>query len=118
MIRKSGEHRVFARGPGVEIKVLAEPGEIYDAGRLYARITFEPGSSIDYHVHKAEMESYHMIKGTLRVDDNGETTYLTEGDTMITPQGQGHAVHNEGSESAEMIALIVSTKQGVPGSSG
>ena len=118
MIRKSGEHRVFARGEGVEIKIIAEPAEVYDMGRLYAHITFAPGASIEYHAHEAEMESYYMIKGSLKVDDNGKTTYLEEGDTMITPHTQGHAVHNEKSEPAEMIALIVSCKQGVPGSSG
>ena len=117
MIRRANEIRSFARGQGVEIKVLVEPEEIYEAGRLYAHITFEPGATIDFHNHLEEMESFYVIKGSAKVDDNGETTRLEEGDVMVTPAGYGHSVHNDGDKPLEMMALIVSCKQGFAGCS-
>ena len=116
MIRKSGEQRKFTRSEGVEIQVLAEPPEMYDAGRLYAKITIAPGASIAGHMHIDEMESFYVAKGTCRMEDNGEVVYLEEGDVMITPCNESHSVRNESDTPAELIALIISCKQGVPGS--
>ncbi|MCL2605585.1 MAG: cupin domain-containing protein [Defluviitaleaceae bacterium] len=117
MIRKQEQQRTFTRGIGVEIRVLAEPDEMFEAGRLYARITVEPGASLDLHRHEEEMESFYVAKGTCRVRDNEADAVLREGDMLITPDGQTHAVYNESDEPAELIALIVSRKQGVNGKS-
>ena len=115
MIRRADELRHFTRSPGVEIHVLVEPEEMYNAGRLYARITVEPGASLAFHRHEGEMESFYVTRGTCRVEDNAETAILTQGDVLITPDNQSHAIHNDSSEPAELIALIISCKQGVPG---
>ena len=115
MIRKPTDRRSFTRSPGVEISVLVEPAEMHDAGRLYALITIAPGASLAYHKHEAEMESFYVAKGTCRVEDNDETAFLSQGDVLITPAGQCHAVCNESTEPVEIIALIISSKQGVDG---
>jgi quercetin dioxygenase-like cupin family protein len=117
MLRKLEGQRTFSRFPGVDFHVLAEPQEIYDAGRLYARITIAPGKSIAYHRHDDEMESFYVARGTCRMEDNGDTVHLKEGDVLITPHGQEHAVYNDSNEPVELIALIISCKQGQPGSS-
>ena len=117
MIRKANELRHFTRSPGVEIYVLVEPDEMHNAGRLYARIVLAPGASLAYHRHDGEMESFYVIKGTCRVEDNGAASYLSEGDVMITPAGECHAVHNESDCDVEIMALIVSCVQGVDGGS-
>ncbi|MCL2499712.1 MAG: cupin domain-containing protein [Defluviitaleaceae bacterium] len=117
MIRKQEQQRTFTRGTGVEIRVLAEPDEMFEAGRLYACITVEPGASLDLHRHEEEMESFYVAKGMCRVRDNETDAVLREGDMLITPDGQTHAVYNESDEPAELIALIVSRKQGVNGKS-
>jgi len=117
MIRKLEEQRSYTRNPGVEMRVLMEPAEMYEAGRLYACITVAPGASLSYHEHKGELESFYIVKGTCRVEDNHETAYLKEGDVMITPHDHGHAVYNDSAEPVDLIALIVSREQGVPGGS-
>ena len=117
MLRKLEEQRSFTRSPGVEIRVLVEPAEMYGAGRLYACITIAPGASLTYHRHEAEMESFYVIKGTCRMEDNDKTVYLSEGDVLITPADECHAIVNESDEPARLIALIVSCKQGVDGKS-
>ena len=117
MVRKFEEQRKFNRGPGVEIQVLVEPEEIYDAGRLYARIKIDPGASLAHHTHKDEMESYFILKGTCRIKDNDKVIYLCEGDVLVTPHDQAHSISNDTNEPIEIIALIISCKQGVPGSS-
>ena len=115
MLRKLDEQRSFTRSPGVEIRVLVEPEEMYNAGRLFACITIAPGASLAYHRHEAEMESFCVIKGICRMEDNHKTVYLSEGDVLITPAGECHAITNESSEPVELIALIISCKQGVDG---
>ena len=117
MIRKMNEQRTFTRSPGVDIRVLVEPTEMYEAGRLYALITIAPGASLAVHRHEGEMESFYVAKGTCRVEDNGETSYMAEGDVIVTLDAETHAVSNDGDEPVELIALIISCKQGVAGKS-
>ena len=115
MVRKQEEQRKFTRSPGVDIQVLVEPEEIYDAGRLYARIIIAPGASLEHHTHIDEMESYFVLKGTCKIEDNDNIVYLKEGDVLVTPHDQGHSISNETDEPIEIIALIISCKQGAPG---
>jgi len=117
MVRRSNEQRSFTRFPGVDMKALLEPEEMFDAGRLFARVTIAPGSSLAYHRHDDEMEGFYILKGTIRMSDNGTMVDLCEGDVLITPEGEAHAVFNETDEPVELIALIVSRKQGTAGTS-
>ena len=117
MIRKVEAQRSFTRSPGVDIRVLQEPDEMYGAGRLYACITVAPGASVSDHRHVGEMESFYVAKGVCRAQDNETSVVLHPGDMLITPDGETHAIHNEGSEPVELIALIVSCVQGVDGKS-
>jgi len=93
-------------GP-VKIEHLLSQEELNDKGRLFAKITLEPGSSIGFHVHENEMESFYIISGEAEYDDNGETVVLKPGDTTHTPAGAGHAVKNTGDTTLDMIALIL-----------
>ena len=47
----------------VKLEHLLTQDELNNKGRLYAKLTLEPGSSIGYHVHEGEMESYLIIGG-------------------------------------------------------
>ena len=91
----------------VKIESLLTPDEMNNKGRLYAKITLEPGCSIGFHVHEGEMESYHSISGTAEYDDNGKTVTLQAGDTTHTPSGEGHSIKNAGDETLVLIALIL-----------
>jgi len=95
-------------GEGVAIiESLLTPAELYEKGRLYAKITLEPGSSIGHHMHEGEMETFHIISGVAELVDNGETVTLTVGDTALTQSGESHSVKSIGDTPLEIIALIL-----------
>jgi len=91
----------------VVIEHLLTPDELYNKGRLYARITLEPGCSIGYHVHEGEMESFYIIGGEAEISDNGEIVLLYTGDSILTQSGVGHSVKSVGAQNLVMIALIL-----------
>jgi len=91
----------------VKIEHLLTPDELYNKGRLFAKIILEPGCSIGFHVHENEMEAYTVISGEAEYDDKGEILKLYPGDTTFTPAGEGHAVKNCGDTTLELIALIL-----------
>jgi mannose-6-phosphate isomerase-like protein (cupin superfamily) len=75
--------------------------------RLMSKITLEPGCSIGHHVHKNETEYYIIAKGEAVVDDDGTDVFCKAGDVIVTPDGFGHSIKNTGSETMEMIAVII-----------
>ena len=91
----------------VVIEHLLTPDEMYDKGRLYAKLILEPGCSIGNHVHDGEMESFYIIRGEAEILDNTETVLVSAGDTVLTRSGEGHYVKNVGNETLEIIALIL-----------
>ena len=91
----------------IVIKNIADKSEMYEKARLYARLTIKPGCSIGYHVHENEKEIFYILSGTALYNDNGTQTELIQGDTAVTPAGQGHSIANKGSEDVELMALIV-----------
>jgi len=95
-------------GDGIAvIENLLTPSELYDKGRLFAKITLEPGASIGNHVHKGEMEAFYIISGVAQYNDNGEMVTLTSGDTSLTQSGMEHSVKSVGDTPLEIIALIL-----------
>ena len=91
----------------VELTSFATPAELNDKGRLFANITLKPGTSIGYHVHEADSELFYLMKGQVLYNDNGVEHTLTAGDIMICPVGTGHSIANNGTEDAEVCAVIV-----------
>ena len=91
----------------VTIENLLTPDELYDKGRLFAKITVGPGDSIGYHIHENEMEAFYIINGEAEMSDNGEPVVLKAGDTILTKSGEGHSVKSVGKTPLEMIALIL-----------
>ena len=73
--------------------------ELGDKCGLYAKVTIPAGSTLGYHEHHGEGESYFILSGEAVYDDNG---------TNWTPSGSGHGVDNSaGSEDLVFMALIV-----------
>ena len=113
MIKKAAEftteYRQNMRGGNgtVEITSFATPAELNDKGRLFANITLKPGCSIGYHVHEADSELFYLMKGEVLYNDNGVEHVLTAGDVMVCPAGTGHSIANNGTETAEVCAVIV-----------
>lgn len=90
--------------------LLNGPDEMYGKGRVFAHTTVYPGSAIGYHVHTNESETYYILEGTARFNDNGTERILHPGDVAFTGSGEGHSIEAmEGP--VEMIALILYKKE-------
>lgn len=113
MVKRKGSYETLHNenmrgGEGiVSIENLLTQSELYEKGRLFAKITVNPGCSIGKHVHQGEMECFYIVSGAAEFSDNGEAVELNAGDTALTISGQEHSVRNTGSVPLEMIALIV-----------
>ncbi|HIX95599.1 MAG TPA: cupin domain-containing protein [Candidatus Gemmiger excrementipullorum] len=116
---RSCEEKIYDRKPSPfhgkgEILVrslLNGPEEMYEAGRVFGHTTVFPGSAIGYHVHEHESETYYILSGTARFNDNGTVRTVTAGDVTFTGAGQGHGIEAVGNEPVEMIALILYDKR-------
>ena len=74
---------------------------------LYARVTIHPGSSLGYHEHHGESETYFILSGEGEYDDNGKTHPVKPGDVTFTPSGCGHALKPTGDAPIVFMALII-----------
>ena len=83
------------------------PEELNGKGRLFSKITLNPGCSIGYHVHEADAELFYILKGTAEYNDAGVIYSVTAGDVTICPTGTGHGIANRTDEVVELVAVIV-----------
>ena len=116
MVRKASERRKFemknAQG-GMETifpTVIIEGDEFTDAGRLFNVVTFPPKSSIGYHVHTGETETYMVLSGKGKYNDNGTEVIVEAGDVTFCSSGEGHGLENIGDEDLVVVALILFDK--------
>lgn len=86
---------------------------MYQSGRFFGHTTIFPGSSIGYHVHQGESETYYILSGTARFNDNGAVRMLHAGDVAFTGAGEGHGIEAVGKEPVELIALILDDNRDV-----
>ncbi|QTL97148.1 cupin domain-containing protein [Iocasia frigidifontis] len=118
MIKKSDE-KIYdkkkspfdGKGEILVRSLLNGPEEMYETGRVFAHTTVYPGSSIGYHVHKNESETYYILSGVGDYNDNGTMKTVTAGDVTFTGAGEGHGIEVVGNEPIEMIALILYDKR-------
>lgn len=114
MVRKNDEKQTVTKpgpfGGAGEITVrslLNGPEELSEKGRVFAHTTVRPGSAIGYHVHHGDSETYYILSGTARYNDNGNIVTIGAGDVTYTAPGEGHGIECIGDEPIEMIALIL-----------
>lgn len=74
---------------------------------LYAQVTINPGSSLGYHEHHGESETYYILSGEAEYDDNGTKRIVKVGDVTFTPDGCGHALKPIGDQAVVFMALII-----------
>ncbi len=91
--------------------LLTGDEEMYQAGRVFGHTTVYPGSEIGYHVHQKESETYYILSGTAKFNDNGVIKMIHAGDVAFTGAGEGHGIEAIGNEPVEMIALILYDKR-------
>ena len=114
MIRRENECKIEYRehmrdGEGtVQItNFINDPSELTNKGRLFAKITLNPGCSIGYHVHDHDSELFYILKGTAEYSDNGTICEVKAGDVTVCPVGEGHGIANKTDEVVELVAVIV-----------
>ncbi|MGL5434193.1 MAG: cupin domain-containing protein [Lachnospiraceae bacterium] len=86
--------------------LLEGPEAMYQKGRVFAHTTVYPGSSIGYHIHNNESETYYILSGSGKYNDNGTITEFEQGDVLFCGDGEGHGIEAL-DEPIEMIALIL-----------
>ena len=118
MIRRSDE-KISIRKPspfnGVgEITVrnlLNGPEEMENKGRVFGHTTVYPGSKIGLHTHNGDAETYYILSGSGKYNDNGTIVDVQPGDVYYCGDGECHSIEAIG-EPIEMIALILYTTKG------
>ena len=101
------EHMRDGNGTVQITNLITSNAELNDKGRLFGRITLNPGCSIGYHIHETDSELFYILRGTGVYSDNGELRTVTAGDVTICPAGTGHGIANESDELLELVAVIV-----------
>ena len=94
-------------GTAMVTSLIAGPEELNGKGRLFSRITLNPGSSIGYHVHENDAELFYFLNGIGIYSDNGTDVEVRAGDVAICETGHGHGVTNTGEDVLEFVAVIV-----------
>ncbi|MCQ2492714.1 MAG: cupin domain-containing protein [Lachnospiraceae bacterium] len=113
MIRKAQDCKIELRehmrdGDGtVQITHFSTAEELNEKGRLFGKITLNPGCGIGFHVHETDSELFYIIKGTAEYDDNGTKVTVSAGDVTVCPAGTGHSITNKTDEVVELVAVIV-----------
>ena len=100
------EKRFGGKG-SVQVKTLLSLEGFRGKGRLFAKNIIPPGSSIGFHKHEKDFETYYILSGEGIVDDNGAAKPVKAGDVVYTAPGETHSIENTGSQDLEMIALIL-----------
>jgi len=104
------EYKEHMRGGDGTVQLthfIAGPEDLNGKGRLFSKITLNPGCSIGYHVHETDAELFYILKGTAEYNDGGEIKTVKAGDVTICPTGTGHGIANRTEEVVELVAVIV-----------
>ncbi|MCB8814852.1 cupin domain-containing protein [Desulfosporosinus shakirovi] len=84
-----------------------EKNEFNAKGRLFAKNVLKPGTSIGFHEHVGDTETYVILSGEGLVNDNGDQKPVKPGDVIITKDGESHSIENTGTVDLEVMALIL-----------
>lgn len=106
---KEEDREHYVEGEGItHLQHILEKEELRGHGRLYAKNTLPPGSSIGWHVHHDEFEIYYILKGRAQYEDCDHTiSEITAGTATITGDNEGHSIANHSGEDVEFIAIIL-----------
>ena len=115
MIRRAQEIPVttsekFKGGKGLLISHdILSAEELAPHGRKFGLTVLPPGSSIGDHTHAGDSETYFILKGKARYNDNGTIVEVGPGDMTFCGDGETHGIESIGDEPLEYIALILFT---------
>ena len=100
------ENLCGGKGTTIFKRLLGEK-ELNGKCGMFAELTVEPESSIGYHEHHNESETYYILSGKGIYNDNGHEREVGPGDVTYTPNNSGHSIVNTGDENLVFMALII-----------
>lgn len=101
----------FKGGAGTLVtRSMHGPEELKGYGRKFGFSVLNPGCSIGLHTHCGDSETYYIISGKGRYNDNGVWCEVGPGDMTYCDDGESHALECLGDEPLSFIALILYTE--------
>lgn len=91
----------------MHIERLLSPEELGEHVKMYAQVTIDPHSSLGYHLHDGDSETYYILQGCGSYNDNGSIREVHPGDVTYTPSGCSHGLENNSDEPLIFMALII-----------
>ena len=86
---------------------VLKPEELAGKVSLYAKITLGPKSTLGYHTHEGNAETYYVLEGEAVYNDNGTKRIIRPGEITHTSNGFGHGIENESDSPFVFMALII-----------
>jgi len=68
-----------------------------------AEATLEPDEATQRHYHRATEEIYFVLKGSGRMEVDGETRIVRPGDAVLIPAGAWHMLENNGTSELRIL---------------
>jgi mannose-6-phosphate isomerase-like protein (cupin superfamily) len=68
-----------------------------------AEATLEPDEATQRHYHGATEEIYFVLKGSGRMEVDGETRMVRPGDAVLIPAGAWHTLENNGTSELRIL---------------
>lgn len=98
------------KNPGSLKKVLFTKNDLaYGQMQMLNWSLLPVGRAFRRHFHQDMQEVFVMIKGTVEIKLDQESTLLSAGDAILIPIGAEHEMRNIGDIDAEYIALGIAT---------
>lgn len=90
-----------------EMTKILKPEEFHEKGRLFAKCVLKPGTSIGYHQHVGDFESYYILSGEGFLVEDGVESIVKPGDLVYTDNMGSHSIENKGTEDLVFMALVL-----------
>jgi quercetin dioxygenase-like cupin family protein len=74
---------------------------------MFAEVVIPPSASIGPHYHYGDSETYHILQGKARYNDNDKFYEVGAGETTFCASNSMHGIENIGDEDLIFIALII-----------
>ncbi len=75
----------------------------HTAAQSLAEATLEPDEATERHYHRLTEEIYFVIKGSGRMEVDGEEQQIRPGDAVLIPPGAWHTLVNNGTSELRIL---------------
>ena len=75
----------------------------HTAAQSLAEATLEPDQATERHYHRSTEEIYFVLKGSGRMEVDGDTRTVRPGDAVLIPPGAWHTLENNGSSELRIL---------------